>query len=143
VNYWNEAWETMPHEQLRQAEGEQLGRQLEQIYHTNAYYAEKIDLTASQADGALFGINQARPVKDIARILGNGGTTGHPLCLGYTQTDLEVFNEQHPNLVQETAERIRENLGFRPTIELLEQGTVASNFKTWRLYRAYDGITPN
>ncbi len=50
--------------------------------------------------------------------------------------------EQHPMIVDKIKNAVREQLGFSPEIELVEQGCIASMHKTRRLYRVYDGDRP-
>ena len=51
-------------------------------------FMEKTDLRDQWPYG-LF----AAPMKDIVRIQGSSGTTGHPIISGYTRNDLEVWSE--------------------------------------------------
>jgi len=59
---------------------------------------------------------------------------------------VEVSNEVdangHTGIINVIKVAIREQLGFRAKIELVEQGSIASMHKTRRLYRAYDGDQP-
>lgn len=54
----------------------------------------------------------------------------------------EMPSSNHPLIIKELEEKIQEQLGFRAIVELVPQGTIASEHKTRRLYRAYDGETP-
>jgi phenylacetate-CoA ligase len=117
--YWNEEIETMPLEKLRKLESERLQKQMAYVYRTSPWYAEKFDqagvrpdsirdykdlarlpftnktdLTRSQDDGSLVGVNQCAPQDDILRIVGTGGTTGRPLRLPFTANDITVYAEQ-------------------------------------------------
>ena len=51
-------------------------------------FMEKTDLRDQWPYG-LF----AAPMKDIVRVQGSSGTTGHPIISGYTRNDLEVWSE--------------------------------------------------
>lgn len=116
--YWNEEIETMVPEKLRQLEADLLRKQVEYVYQRSPFYAEKFDsvsvrpreirdqadlaklpftekveLTESQRDGTLFGVNQCAPKHDIVRIVGTGGTSGQPLRLAFTRKDLLTYQE--------------------------------------------------
>ena len=117
--YWNEEIETMAPEKLHKLEAERLTRQMEYVYRTSPWYAqrfdeagvrpedikdhadlaklpftEKTDLTSSQDDGSLVGVHQCAPTEDIVRITGTGGTTGRPLRLPFTNNDIVSYSEQ-------------------------------------------------
>ncbi len=117
--YWNEESETMPPSVLRKLEADRLARQIEYVHRTSPWYAErfdragvnpeeirrhadlsrlpfteKVDLTRSQDDGSLVGVNQCASQEDIIRIVGTGGTTGRPLRLPFTAGDVQVYAEQ-------------------------------------------------
>ena len=51
-------------------------------------FMEKTDLRDQWPYG-LF----AAPMKDVVRVHGSSGTTGHPIVSGYTRNDLEVWSE--------------------------------------------------
>ena len=55
---------------------------------TKLPFTEKEDLRANFPFGLL-----AAPQKDIVRIQGSSGTTGHPIVVGYTQGDVDVWSE--------------------------------------------------
>jgi phenylacetate-CoA ligase len=48
----------------------------------------------------------------------------------------------HAALAAEVAEHVRQRSGFTPEVELVPQGAIASEKKTRRLYRAYQGERP-
>lgn len=59
---------------------------------------------------------------------------------------VEVANNipeaQQNNVARKVEATIREQLGYRTQIKLVRQGTIASEHKTRRLYRTYQGQTP-
>ena len=54
----------------------------------------------------------------------------------------DVPEEKYSALSTAVRDLVREKLGFTADIEFVEQGSIASEHKTRRLYRAYDGIVP-
>ncbi len=110
--YWNEEIETLTADQVRRLESERLRGQLDYMYRTSDFYKKKFDhagikpsdirdradlpkipftekteLSRSQADGTLIGVNQCAPLHDIVRIQATGGTTSQPLRLAFTRRD--------------------------------------------------------
>ena len=56
-------------------------------------FTEKHELQASQAARAPFGTNQAAPAVRLVRMQATGGTTGRPLRMGMTRSDIAVYDE--------------------------------------------------
>jgi phenylacetate-CoA ligase len=58
------------------------------------------------------------------------------------EVDRDVSEAAHAALVAETRDAIARELNFSATIELVPQGSLATEKKTKRLYRAYQGEVP-
>ncbi len=110
---YNAAVERMPLEELRKLQNERLVRLVHRVYRDVPFYKEAFDKIALSPDDintvddlklipftrkndlrdnypyGLF----ARPMKDIRRIHASSGTTGKPTVVGYTQSDLDLFDE--------------------------------------------------
>jgi phenylacetate-CoA ligase len=56
-------------------------------------FTEKHDLQAAQAARAPFGTNQAAPPEALVRMQATGGTTGKPLRMAMTRSDIAAYNE--------------------------------------------------
>ena len=116
--YWNEEIETMPPGGVDHLESERLQRQMAYVYETSTYFRarfdqagvtpqsirhrddltrlpfmEKNELSESQLDGALLGINQCASLENIIRIQATGGTTGRPMRVGWTGQDVADYCE--------------------------------------------------
>jgi phenylacetate-CoA ligase len=116
--FWDEEIETLSPDARRRLEDERLVEQIAYDYATSHYYhvkldlagvsphairgvkdlpsipfMEKTDVAASQADGALLGVNQCAPLERIVRIQATGGTTGQPIRIGLTRRDIEDYGE--------------------------------------------------
>ena len=76
---------------------EQAGVSPEDIRHREDLpripFMEKSEISESQKDGSLIGINQCAPIDSIVRIQATGGTTGRPMRIGMTRQDVEDFCE--------------------------------------------------
>ena len=116
--YWNRELETMPADKLRKLESEALRTQLAYVYRESPFYRQKFDETGVHPDalktredlerfpfttkedlrqtqesvGGLGG-HQCAPMKDIIRIQGTSGTTGRPLLIGLTRSDVDLWND--------------------------------------------------
>jgi phenylacetate-CoA ligase len=118
ASYWNEEIETMPAGAVNRLESERLQKQMVYMYQTSPYFRarfdaagvtpqsirhrndltslpfmEKSELSDSQLDGALLGINQCASLENIIRIQATGGTTGSPLRVGWTRQDVAGYCE--------------------------------------------------
>ncbi|MBR2903652.1 MAG: phenylacetate--CoA ligase [Clostridia bacterium] len=111
MKYWQEQWETMPREQLREHQGKMLKWQVERMYENVALFRKRMDekgLTPADINGVedlkklpfsykkdlrdyypygLFAV----PMKDIRRVHASSGTTGKQIVVGYTDKDLEMW----------------------------------------------------
>jgi len=111
MKYWQEKWETMPREQLREHQGKMLKWQVERMYENVALFRKRMDekgLTPADINGVedlkklpfsykkdlrdyypygLFAV----PMKDIRRVHASSGTTGKQIVVGYTDKDLEMW----------------------------------------------------
>ena len=116
--YWNREIETLSREQVCQLEAPLIADQIQYVYQHSSYYrdkydragidpsaidshaalatlpfTEKSDIAQAQMQGALFGPNQCASFEDIIRLTCTGGSTGEPTRLGWTQNDIDVYNE--------------------------------------------------
>ena len=110
---YNKAMETLPLEQLRKLQSERLVNLLQRVYHKVPFYKKKLDEAGIHPndikgledlsklpftkktdlrDHYPFGLF-AEPMDNVRRIHASSGTTGKPTVVGYTQDDLEVFDE--------------------------------------------------
>lgn len=113
LKYWNETFETMPQDQLRELQLVRLKQTVERVYANVPFYrkkfqemnvgpesiqslddirrlpfTEKDDLRNNYPYGLL-----AEPLSQIARVHVSSGTTGKPVCDGYTHNDLSMWAE--------------------------------------------------
>lgn len=110
---YNKTIETLPLEQLRSLQSERLTKLVKKLYETVPFYTKQLDaigLHPSDIKGiedihklpftrktdlrdnypyAMF----AEPMENIRRIHASSGTTGKPTVVGYTQRDLDIFDE--------------------------------------------------
>lgn len=56
-------------------------------------FTEKHELQAAQAARSPFGTNQAAPADRLVRMQATGGTSGKPLRMAMTRSDIAVYNE--------------------------------------------------
>ena len=116
MKYWQEQWETMPRDQLREHQGKMLKWQVERMYENVALFRKRMDekgLTPADINGVedlkklpfsykkdlrdyypygLFAV----PMKDIRRVHASSGTTGKQIVVGYTDKDLEMWVRIQP-----------------------------------------------
>ncbi len=111
MKYWQEKWETMSREELREYQGKQLQWQVERMYENVALFRKRMDergLTPADVksvddlkklpfsykkdlrDYYPYGLF-AVPLKDIRRVHASSGTTGKQIVVGYTDKDLEMW----------------------------------------------------
>jgi phenylacetate-CoA ligase len=118
TRYWNEEIETMPNRAVDRLESDRLRAQMIYVYETSNYFRarfdeadvtpqsirhrndltrlpfmEKSELSESQLNGALLGINQCASLESIIRIQATGGTTGRPMRVGWTRQDVADYCE--------------------------------------------------
>ena len=116
--FWNEEIETLDREQVCALETPLIAEQVGYVYQHSSYYrdkydragiepgkidghaalaelpfTEKADITAMQQQGELFGQHQCASFDDIVRITCTGGSSGEPTRLGWTQKDIDRYNE--------------------------------------------------
>jgi len=105
--------EKMPLEELRALQNARLSTLVKRVYETVPFYKQQFDAIdlhpddiktvedlykipftkkTDLRDNYPFGMF-AKPMDDIRRIHASSGTTGKPTVVGYTENDLEVFDE--------------------------------------------------
>ncbi|HOA39924.1 MAG: phenylacetate--CoA ligase [Halanaerobiales bacterium] len=110
---WNEKFETMPREEMREWQGQKLKEMVERIYYNVPLYRRKLqemnilpediegidDLSRlpfttkeDLRDNYPYGLF-AVPMSEIIRIHASSGTTGKPTVVGYTRRDIAVWSE--------------------------------------------------
>lgn len=118
--YWNQELETMPADKLGELETKALQDQLTYVYRKSTFYRQKFDekgvhpddlksredlqrfpfttkedLRQTQESVGGLGGHQCAPMKDIIRIQGTSGTTGRPLLIGLTRSDVDLWNDMY------------------------------------------------
>ena len=110
---WNESYECMKHEELREVQNKRLRTTVECVYHNSPFYRTKMqelgitpndietidDLVklpfttkTDLRDQYPFGLFSA-PMSEIVRLHASSGTTGKPIVAGYTRKDLNIWSE--------------------------------------------------
>ncbi|MCQ2083349.1 MAG: phenylacetate--CoA ligase [Bacteroidaceae bacterium] len=110
---WNKEMECMSREQMREVQGEKLRKIVAHAYSNSPFYKQRLDehgvhpsdiktiddivklpFTVKQdlRDNYPFGL-MAVPMSDIIRLHASSGTTGKPIVVGYTRTDLDNWSE--------------------------------------------------
>ncbi len=109
MQYWQEQYETMPREELRQLQGERLAWQVKRMYENVELFKARMDEIGLKPEDVKsvddlkklpFSYKQdlrdyypyglfAVPMKDIRRVHASSGTTGKQIVVGYTDGDLE------------------------------------------------------
>lgn len=110
---WNEHFECMDREQLRNVQSERLCKMVERVYYNVPFYRkkmqelgmepgdiisiddlQKLPFTTKQdlRDNYPFGLFAA-PMEDIVRVHASSGTTGKPTVVGYTRRDIAMWSE--------------------------------------------------
>jgi len=113
MKYWNEKIETMPVEEMRKLQLENLKKTVKWVYERVPFYKNKFDevglkpedlktledlsklpFTAKTdlRDNYPFGLC-AVPLAEVIRIHASSGTTGKPITGPYTQSDLDQWTE--------------------------------------------------
>ena len=110
---YNETIETLPLEELRKLQDERLRSLVKRLYEDVPFYRNKLTKEGIQvgdikgiADLAKLPISTkedlrknypfamfAKPMAEVRRIHASSGTTGKPTVVGYTQNDLDLFDE--------------------------------------------------
>jgi phenylacetate-CoA ligase len=110
---YNEKYETMPRDEMRQLQIERLQSTLNRVYRNVAFYKESFD--ASGIDiGTIKSVEDiarlpyttkedlrksypynmfAVPLRDIVRIHSTAGRSGKPIAIGYTRNDIVHWSE--------------------------------------------------
>jgi phenylacetate-CoA ligase len=109
--YWQEKYETMSREEIRQLQYSRLKEMVERLYNNVPFYQQRfnekgivpediksledikhIPFTTKQdlRDTYPFGMFAA-PMDDVVRLHGSSGTTGKPIVVGYTKNDLDIW----------------------------------------------------
>jgi len=110
---YNSKIEKMPLEELRVLQNTRLSNLVKRVYQTVPFYKKQFDeiglnpndiqsvddlskipftKKTDLRDNYPFGMF-AKPMEEVRRIHASSGTTGKPTVVGYTQNDLEVFDE--------------------------------------------------
>ena len=110
---WNETMECMSREDLRKLQSLRLKATVEHVYHNAPFYRRKMQemnitpndiqsiddivklpFTTKQdlRDNYPFGL-MAVPMSEIVRLHASSGTTGKPIVVGYTRTDIGIWSE--------------------------------------------------
>lgn len=111
--YWNESYECMPAEQLKELQLKNLIDTVERVYERVPFYRKKfqemgiapVDIQSLEdiqklpfttktdlRDNYPYGL-LAEPLKNITRVHASSGTTGKPVVDGYTRKDLNMWSE--------------------------------------------------
>jgi phenylacetate-CoA ligase len=110
---WNEHYECMDREQMREVQSKRLCETVERVYHNVPFYRKKMQelgleprdiktiddlpklpFTTKQdlRDNYPYGLFAA-PMSEIVRIHASSGTTGRPTVVGYTRKDISTWAE--------------------------------------------------
>lgn len=110
---WNESYECMGREEMREVQNKRLRATVERVYHNSPFYRAKMqelgitpmdietidDLTklpftvkTDLRDQYPFGLFSS-PMSEIVRLHASSGTTGKPIVAGYTRKDLSTWSE--------------------------------------------------
>ena len=113
MNYWDERFETMSEEEMRNFQREHLGKTARWVYERVPFYRRKFDekgvnpddiktledlsrfpftVKTDLRDNYPFGLC-AVPLSEVVRIHASSGTTGKPITGPYTANDLEQWTE--------------------------------------------------
>jgi phenylacetate-CoA ligase len=106
--FWEQEFETMPRQKLRELQLERLKSTLERVYHKVPFYKKMMDekglkpsdiRTLDDIRKLPFTVKQdlrdnypfnmfAVPMEEVARVHASSGTTGKPTVVGYTKNDI-------------------------------------------------------
>ncbi|MEO0874251.1 MAG: phenylacetate--CoA ligase, partial [Bacteroidota bacterium] len=110
---YNKDIETLPIEELRKLQNERLQVLVKRLYRDVPFYKEQF-VAAGIEPGDIKGVSDlsklplttkedlrqnypfsmfAKPMDEVRRIHASSGTTGKPTVVGYTQNDLDIFDE--------------------------------------------------
>lgn len=110
---WNETMECMTREGMRRLQGERLRETVAKVYHNCEPYRRRMQEAGVAPDDIQtiedivrlpftskkdlreyypFGLLSS-PLSEIVRVHASSGTTGKPIVVGYTRSDLSIWNE--------------------------------------------------
>ena len=110
---WNEYYECMDREKMREVQGEKLCDTVDRVYHNVPFYRKKMQALGIEP-GDIKGIDDivklpfttkqdlrdnypfglfAVPRSEVVRIHASSGTTGKPTVVGYSRRDIYTFSE--------------------------------------------------
>jgi phenylacetate-CoA ligase len=110
---WNQEFETLPREALKNLQLKRLQTTVERVYTTVPFYKKKFDeiglkpshikslkdlrllpftVKTDLRDNYPFGLF-SEPMENIVRVHASSGTTGKPIVVGYTKRDIETWSE--------------------------------------------------
>ncbi len=110
---WNERYECMSRDEMKEVQGERLREMIERVYYNVPFYRkkmqdlgiepsdvrgiddlDKLPFTTKQdlRDNYPFGLF-AVPKSEVVRVHASSGTTGDPTVVGYTRKDIGTWSE--------------------------------------------------
>jgi phenylacetate-CoA ligase len=110
---WNEHYECMSREQMREVQSKRLCETVERVYHNVPFYRKKMQELGLEP-GDIKGIDDlpklpfttkqdlrdnypyglfAVPISEVVRLHASSGTTGRPTVVGYTRKDISTWAE--------------------------------------------------
>jgi phenylacetate-CoA ligase len=113
MSYWNKKMETLPFKELQKLQLTKLKQQVKHMYENNAVQRKKLQNARVTPDSITtlddiqkipfsekdelreyypIGL-QCAPQEDVIRYHMSSGTTGKPICCGYTRDDIETWAE--------------------------------------------------
>lgn len=113
VNIWDKEVETMPREELSKLQLERLKKQLRRVYDMVPFYRQRFDEKGIKPEdvSSLADVRHlpfttkddyrdnypfnllAVPMREIVRVHASSGTTGKPIAVGYTRSDIELWTD--------------------------------------------------
>jgi phenylacetate-CoA ligase len=116
--FWARDFETLTRAEQQKLEAPLLAQQIEYVFANSTYYrrkfdeagvrpetvtteqaldqgpfTEKPDITESQTKGSMLGLHQCASFDDVVRIVATGGSSAPPTRLGWTRSDIDLYNE--------------------------------------------------
>jgi len=113
IMIWNESYECMGREEMREVQNKRLRTTVEHVYHNSPFYRAKMQelgvvpmdietiddlvklpftVKTDLRDQYPFGLFST-PMSEIVRLHASSGTTGKPIVAGYTRKDLSPWSE--------------------------------------------------
>ena len=113
TSYWNEKMETLPFSELQELQLKKLKKQVKHVWDNNAIWRKKLKDSGITPDDIKtledlqkipFSVKdelrehypiglQCVPQDKVVRYHMSSGTTGKPICCGYTKEDINVWSE--------------------------------------------------